>query len=123
MFNYDPNIDYTEYRMRICGCNWEYCNGKCNSCPKRNITYSTSTKIIPGFYSNTTNSIEFYNTKNYSYTIDYLHRDSLTIPDNYSNSNRNNFSSILGIDKNLYCQSIGPWSYYREMYKQAGDLI
>ena len=121
MFKYDPKIDYTEYRMRICSNNWEYCDGKCNKCIKRNITYSTST--IPEFYSNTTNNIEFYSTKNYSYTIDYLHRDSLTIPDNYNNSNRNNFSSILGIDKNLYCQIIGPWSYYREIYKQAGDLI
>lgn len=123
MFNYNPKINYTEYRMRMCSCNWEYCDGKCNSCPKRNITYSTSTNTIPGSYSNTTNSIESYSTKNYSYTIDYLHRDSLTIPDNYNNSNRNNFSSILGIDKNLYCQTIGPWSYYREIYKQAGNLI
>ena len=66
MFNYNPNVNYTEYRMRLCSCNWEYCDGKCNTCIKRNIIYSTGTNTIPELYSTTTNSVESYNTKKYS---------------------------------------------------------
>lgn len=123
MFNYNPNIDYTKYKMRLCGTTWEYCNGKCNTCSKRNITYSTSTNIVPGLYGTTTNATSSYNTKNYTYTIDYLHRDSLTIPQSQYNYSRSYSGSIQSIDKELYCQTIGPWSYYREMYGWKGDLL
>ena len=103
MFNYDPNINYTEYRMRICSNNWEYCDGKCNSCPKRNITVSTSTDIIPGLYKNNLNIFE----------------NNITARDNFNNT------SINCIDKELYCKIIGPWSYYREtnINNWVGDLI
>ena len=106
MFNYKPNIDYTEYKMRLCGTTWEYCDGKCNLCTKRNVIYSTSTNIVPGLYRTTTNATSSYNTKNYTYTIDYLHKDSLTIPQSQYNYGRSYSGSIQSIDKELYCQTI-----------------
>ena len=115
MLNYNSNIDYTEYRIRICGCGWEYCDGKCNSCAKRNVTYSTGTNYItPGLYGTTTNATSTYNTKNYTY--DYLHRDSFTIPQSQYKYNRSYSGQVQSIDKELYYQTVGPWSYYRKMY-------
>ena len=123
MFNYDPNINYSEYKMRMCGYNWEYCDGKCNSCAKRNITYSTNIDIIPLSYKTTTSNVEQYKTKNYDYTIDYLHKDSTTIPFTSISKDNHRIISIDGIDKELYCQTIGPWSYYREQYGWKSDLL
>lgn len=33
-------------KMRICGTEWEYCNGDCACCHKQNLEHSTGTKEI-----------------------------------------------------------------------------
>ena len=33
-------------KMRICGTEWEYCNGDCACCHKQNLECSTGTKEI-----------------------------------------------------------------------------
>lgn len=126
MFNYNPRIDYTNYQMRRCGQSWQYCDGKCDKCNIHNYTTSNHTTLIPGG-STTTNYTEFYHTKKYDYTVDYTHRDTLTIPETTmvnSNSKSRDYSSnvLLGIDHDTYCQMVGPWSYYRTMYGWISNI-
>lgn len=35
-----------EFRIRRCGCYWEYCNGCCNSCDKSNFYTSDHTTML-----------------------------------------------------------------------------
>lgn len=35
-----------EFRIRRCGCYWEYCNGCCNSCNKSKIYTSDHTTML-----------------------------------------------------------------------------
>ena len=45
---YKSTIDEApgEFRVRRCGCYWEYCNGCCNSCNKSKFYTSDHTTIL-----------------------------------------------------------------------------
>ena len=115
--SYNPNIDYTEYKMRMCGNTWRYCDAKCNKCGCCRTIMSNHTTISPSLINTSTtyttfphqtttiNSTEFYQCKDYSYTIDYKHKDSYTGQSYYD-----------------YCKMYGPWSYYREIYGWKSEL-
>lgn len=120
---FNPNVDYTEYKFRLCGCGYEYCDGKCSSCAKANTTVSNKTEIDPTLLKTTTTSTIMYNTKNYTYDVDYRYRDSISVPETGSFVNYRSNSRTSDANFDLNPVMLGPWSYYRTMYGWKGDLL